>query len=77
MPLKPGYNPSWMQCSENGGCGRWFERIDDFDHHMVGFEYRCLTDPELRAAGVPFLRPEARRWSEQTGNSSPSAQEAA
>lgn len=71
MNLTGGFKPSWMQCSEYQGCGRWFERIEDFDHHMVGYDHRCLSDGELRVAGVAFLRPERRAWDAETGKSVP------
>ena len=77
MPTKlppPGFKPSWMQCSEGGGCGRWFSRLADFDAHMAGYARRCLSDEELAARSVPFLRPEARRWSPETGQSVPTGQ---
>jgi hypothetical protein len=67
--LSPGHNPAWMQCSDRYGCGRWFKSIEDFDHHMARSDRRCLSDGELAAAGVPFLRPEARAWAPDTGKS--------
>jgi hypothetical protein len=60
-----------MECSARYGCGRWFWRIEDFDHHMVGYDRRCLSDEELEAAGVAFLRPERRVWDETTAKSVP------
>ena len=60
--LKPGFNPAWMQCSENGGCGLWFSRLEDFDAHLYGYARKCLPTTDLEARGVPFLPPEARRW---------------
>jgi len=67
--LAGGFKPSWMQCSDRYGCGRWFWRMEDFDRHMVGYARRCLSDGELETAGVPFLRPERRAWDERTGKS--------
>ena len=66
-----GYKPSWMQCSDRYGCGRWFRRMEDFDAHMEGYARRCRTDQELDKRGVAFLRPEARAWLIETGSSAP------
>jgi hypothetical protein len=69
--LSPGDNPSWMQCSDRYGCGRWFSRIEDFDRHLYGETRRRLSDEELAKAGVAFLRPERRAWAPDTGRSIP------
>lgn len=74
-PYKQKNDGGWCECSETYGCGRRFGGLTGFDAHLIpehedgsrhdrlcrcsDWDYRCVTDAELRTKGYS---PDSRGW---------------